>query len=1383
MTIEAKRMALLRRRLAERELADGASTIPTRTEPDRAPLSFAQRRMWLHQQVNPGDSAYNVSILLRLSGPVDRDALEAALRTVVATHEILRTTYHTDPDGFPYQWIHQELPTRLRYTDLANAAEREPRLAELASVEAAEPFELDREGPIRFHILRLADTETAVLLSLHHIIWDGLSFAALSTTLTAAYRGTADTPPTPQYADFAEWEQRNWSDEQHAAELEYWRGRLLPAPDSSALPNARTLSRAEYERAERLDLRLPGHCAPGLRALARTGRTTVFNAYLACYLLVLHRYSGAEDIRIGTMAMNREHPGLAALIGNFGNTLALRFDLSGNPEFGELLDRVRHTCESAYRHQDYPFELLAERLREPGAPALFESLALLLAGEVTGPELPGVSASWRTVFHGSSPFPLSCQGFLSEDTLDMEVTYAAGLFDRATVHGMLATFGTLIGRAAADSTVRLDELTEPSPAERAAALTAGTGAALPGHRLVPETLRAVAERYPSAIALRCGERSYDYAELLSAAGEVTARLRELEAGPESVVAIAVPRSPELVFAILGVLCSGAAYLPVDTGYPAERIRFMLTDQAPEVVLSTGAVELPEVPARRIDLDRITPVPGQRPPAATVRAASIALIGYTSGSTGRPKAVLDTHAALAAKVAAAAREWPLEPGGSRLAKSSPTFIDGSTEILETLCAGGTVVLAGDTESRDGAALARLLGEHRIRHLMAVPSLLRAIAETPGAFCGMERVVCTGEALSAALATELGERVPAGALTNSYGCSEVAGDVIAGAVPDGSVPIGVPLPGVFAVLLDDRLRPVPEGIAGELYLGGPQLARGYGGDPALTASRFVANPFHAGQRLYRTGDHARWTAGRLEFLGRDDEQVKVRGHRVELGELAAIARTAPEVEDAVAVARGTNALGLYVTPAGLDTERLRGFLERELPGYLVPATILAVPAFPLLPNGKVDRFALPAGTEPAAQPGGTARTPAERELCALAGELLGTPLGPEADFFAAGGDSISAISLAARARKAGFSFAVPDIFDRRTLAKLAAYRTVEPVPVALPAAAHRLRRSGTPLAEYTTWTWWRPGPRAGLAAVERAVRAVLTRHDALRLRVDTSRKTLWRAEITDGAGSWAHAEAGAGPVTALAGAACSRLDPGSGRMLHAVLATDGSALVLAGHALAVDHASLSVLRKEIETVLDGGALAGPGTGWPEPPAPGDPEPWLATLRPSDPVPERGNGEARGSCRVPFAVTEARAVAALLYAYRGWHGGEHAVAEHLVRHGPEDAVGPFTYRHPVAVSAQDSLAGLVSLVAQRAESAAGYEALRYASPRGARLFAELGEPRVLVTGETVPGSLRRDYPLIARFRDGRVDTGLELISEGGPGKDELAELLADWRAALER
>ncbi|MEU0990008.1 amino acid adenylation domain-containing protein [Streptomyces sp. NPDC005953] len=1424
---DTARQELLRRRLQALKLADDTSSsraIRPRDDPHRAPLSFAQRRMWLHQQVNPDSSAYNVSIQLTFEGSVDRRALESALAGVAQRQELLRTTYHTDDEGHPYQQIHTSLPPPVRWLETTGEEIDEP-----AAAEAAVPFDLARGGPIRFLLAKASDELFFLVVTVHHIIWDGLSFAALSADLTALYEqalhGSEPTlrPLPVQYADFAVWEQRNWSEAAHQETLDHWRRRFTPLPARPPLLTARPGEAGDGERAGRVDRRMPDAAAQGLRKLASEHATTVFTVYLACQLLVLHRYTGATDLTLGTTAMNRDTSGVEGLVGNFGNTLALRFDLDGDPDFGELLTRVRGTCETAYQHQGYPYDLLVERLRPPGEPdrpVLFDSLALFLSQEVSGPRLPGTKARWQTVFTGATAFPLAIQGFLTDEGLDVEATYAAALFDQRTVSDMVDLVGETITRAARQPRARVSKLIDPTESERAPLLARGAGERTDAPPALLDDFTQRTVLHPEATALICGGQQYSYRWLRDRARALTARLKALGAAPESTVALVLPRSPDLVAAVLAVLGAGAAYVPVDPAYPADRVRFMLTDSAPTAVLTTAslAADLPDGTAPLLlldDLDATGTVaatasdetwPRPSPPEAA------AWIGYTSGSTGRPKAVVNSRGALASRIQWAGHLWPLDEGEARLAKSSLTFIDGTTEILETLSAGGILLLADDTESRDGQVLTQLIASHGVRHMMAVPSLLRGIAGTPGAFDGMTRVVSTGEPLSAKLAAELSAAVPPGALTNSYGCSELAGDVVAGAVPgtaNTAVPIGRPVPNTSAYVLDDRLRLAPDGVIGELYIGGAQLARGYRGQPVLTAERFVAHPFARGERLYRTGDLARWHGTELELLGRRDDQVKIRGQRVELGELAAVARAAPGVGDAVVITRpgpgDSLQLVLYVTPRSAgqeappshDSRALRAHLERALPAALLPSAIVPLPVLPLLPNGKVNRLALPV---PAADVPATHRapsTPAERALCAVVDQVLerdGSTCGPDDDFFALGGDSITAISFVAKATRAGFPFSVPDVFEHRTVAGLldVAHSGTGSVttPVALPIAAHRLRRSGATAGEYVTSSWWRPGTAVTLPDLERALRSAASRHEALRLVLDTRRKTLWRASIRSAPGEGPLASIASGSLDEAVAVARAQVDVARGQVLHAVLAP-GPTIVLAAHALAVDDTSLDLLRLEISAFLAGEEPKGEGTHWPRPPD-ATPGPWAEPLRQATalwPQPgEPGTTRTHLWLRTRSSRSEHETVGAWLHALRRWLDTEVAVTDRLLRPAPTDAIGPHSRRHPVHATAGDTVATLADRDRALAATAGGYEPYRYTTTAGRRAFTGLPEANTLIRpgvepteGErftdTVRG-LERFYSFVACF-DGRGGVGLAADPAALSAADGL---LHDWVTSLE-
>ncbi|MFJ2511483.1 amino acid adenylation domain-containing protein [Streptomyces griseoviridis] len=1154
--LAARKRELLRRRLRSAGLADPgaqAERIPRRpADAGRLPLSFAQSRMWLLQQLDPDSPAYNVCLAVRLRGPLDPAALRTALRGLLDRHEVLRTRFPVAPDGTPEQVVDATAELEFTTADLgALAADAQDSRADaLARTASATPFDLAADHPLRTLLIRRADDDHTLVLTVHHIAWDGGTFNALSGDLSALYRaavtGTpADLEPLPvQYADFAHWQRATWTDERLADHLDHWRTVLVPPPDPLALPLDAPRTAHPTARGDRRSHTFAPEVTDRLTAFARGTGATPFMVLLAGLAALLHRVTGATDIPVGSAVMSRDLPGLEQLIGNFGNTLALRADLEGDPGFGELVERVRQLCTDGYAHQDMPFDRLVERLkprRHPGRAVWFDVMLLFLTQGLEGPRLPGVSARWETVHNDTTQFDLSLEAFLTGGGLRVEATYRSELFTADTVDRLLGHLETLLANALTDPELPLSQLSLMTGREERQVLADWNDTA---HPVPATTLTALldqqARRTPDAPALVADGTRLDHATLHARANRLARLLIARGAGPESLVGVALDRGPDLVVALLAVLKAGAAYVPLDTGYPAERLAFLIEDAAPAlVVTTTGALPAHPAPTLLLDdprtRDRLAALPAAELTDAErtlpLRPAHPAYVIHTSGSTGRPKGVVVDHAAIVNRLLWMQDTYGLGPGERVLQKTPAGFDVSVWEFFWPLITGAALVLARPGGHRDPAHLADVIREHRVTTAHFVPSMLRAFLDDPAAeqVRGvLDRVLCSGEALPTDLADRCLALLPGTALHNLYGPTEAAVDVTAWSCAEGtssaggSVPIGRPVWNTRTLVLDASLRPVPPGTPGELYLAGAQLARGYLSRPALTATRFVAAPYGpAGSRLYRTGDLVRRRpGGALEFLGRTDDQIKIRGVRVEPAETEAAAASLPGVSQAAVTVRqdepGEQRLVAYVVPlpgAALAPLQVRRDLKATLPDPLLPAAVVVLDALPLTPSGKLDRAALPAPdladlTTPTAP-----RTDAEARLCALIADLLGLPsVGVHDEFFALGGHSVLATRLVARIRdELGADVPLRAVFDTPTAAALAPLLATpaDRRPALVPAD----RPKSLPLssAQARLWFLYRlegPAPTYNLptalrltgpldrTALRAALDDVVARHEALR-----------------------------------------------------------------------------------------------------------------------------------------------------------------------------------------------------------------------------------------------------------------------------------------------
>ena len=1070
--------------------------------PERVPLSFAQQRLWFLEQLEEMPGVYNIPVAVRLRGELDLPALTAAVADVVSRHESLRTVFPV-AGGQPWQRVLPAGPVPVPVLPVAAG-----EVAGLVAAEAAAGFDLAGELPVRARLLVTGPGEHVLVLVVHHIAGDGWSMLPLARDLSAAYaaRRAGQVPgwePLPvQYADYAVWQRDLLGDEGDpgslaAVQLGFWEQALAGIPAELDLPADRPRPAAASYQGGQAAAAWPA----GLhRALAEAGRAhgaSVFMTVQALVCVLLSRLGAGTDIPVGASVAGRTDQALEDLVGFFVNTLVLRTDLSGDPSFGELIGRVRDTDLAAYAHQDLPFERLVEVLNPARSMArhpLFQVILTFQNAVLAQFSLTGLDTAVEPVPYTTAKFDMNFMLYEQAGPggepagIGLSLEYSADLYDQDSAEAMLARLTRLAGQLAADPAIPLSRAQVLDQAERDQLVEGWnqTAAAVPAV-MVPELFAAQAAVTPDATAVVAGERVLSYRELDEASGRLAGLLAGYGAGPEQVVAVLLERSAELVIALLAVLKAGAAYLPVDPEYPADRVGFMLADARPVLVLTSSqlAGDLPVspfTPVLLVDED----LPGDGPAgagAAPVRPAYPAYVLYTSGSTGRPKGVVISHGALANFLAAMQGEYQLGAGDRVVQKTVSGFDASVREFFWPLVTGAAVVVARPGGQRDLAYLAGLLAGERVSVAYFVPSMLAAFAAEPGAeqCASLRLVMCGGEALPGWLAQQAGQLWPAARLDNLYGPTEVTIEVTwwrCGPGPQ-TPPIGRPLPNVRVFVLDRWLQPVPAGVAGELYVAGVQLARGYLGRAGLTGERFVACPFGPGQRMYRTGDVVRWRAdGALEYLGRADDQVKIRGFRIEPGEIETVLAGHGSVAQAAVLVRedrpGDRRLVAYIVPAdpgaAVDAAVLREHAGRLLPDYMVPSAVVPVEVLPLTPNGKLDRRALPAPEYAGPGVGRGPQTRAEEVLCGLFAEVLGVDrVGVDDDFFELGGHSLLATQLVSRVRSVlDVDLAVRAVFEFPTVAGLAvaAGRPAVAVPPRLiPAGAVEITPAMLPLAELT------------------------------------------------------------------------------------------------------------------------------------------------------------------------------------------------------------------------------------------------------------------------------------------------------------------------------
>lgn len=1111
-------------------------TVPLepRPRPARVPLSFAQRRLWFLDRLEGPSPTYNNPLVSRLTGDLDRAALAAALGDVVARHESLRTVY-PEVDGEPVQHV---LPAEQVVPALI-AAPVHPAALDGCLREAAEyRFDLAREIPIRTWLFETGPGEHVLTILIHHIATDGWSMQPLIRDLGQAYearrRGAAPvwTPLQVQYVDYTLWQRDLLGEvtaptDTGARHLAFWTEALAGIPDELALPFDRPRPPMSSYRGDVVPFQVDPALHERLIRLARDSGTTSFMAFQAAVAVLLGKLTGGTDIPIGTPVAGRPDEALHDLIGFFVNTVVLRADLSGDPAFEQVLHRVRDGALAAFAHQDLPFEQVVEAVNPARSLArnpLFQVLMPFnsnLAGTSVG--LPGLvmtpaeapldiakvdlSFNLREQF-GPAGEPLGVDG---------ELQYSTDLFERATIEAIGARLHRVLAAVVTDPARRISGIDVLDPDERDRLLIgwSGAAAALPpprGRARTVEQFEGWAEWTPDAVAVVCDGEAVTYRELNARANRTARHLIEHGVRPEDRVAVVLPRSTDLVVALLAVWKAGAAYLPIDPGHPAERIRNLIDDAAPRFTLD-GPVEVTGYsPANVTDAERRGLVDARQP----------AYVIYTSGSTGRPKGVAVDHVNLMSLLAAIRARLPFGAASRMLATTTVGFDIAALELFLPLTSGTAVIVAADGATREPRDLLALITRHRVTSAQATPSLWRAVVAEAADELSTVDVLVGGEPLPADLGEDLTRR--ARSVTNVYGPTETtvwstSAPVTAGAAPT----IGVPLPNTRAYVLDAGLAPAPQGVAGELYLAGDGVSRGYLGRPALTAERFVACPYGpAGERMYRTGDLVRWTAeGHLTFLGRVDDQLKLRGFRIEPGEVESLLRDRPGVADAAVAVHDFGAddrrLVGYVRPepgAEVAPAELREQLARVLPDYMVPVAVLTVDTLPLSPNGKLDRSALPVPRFAPSTLSRPPRTPRERVLCELFAEVLGVSgVGAEDDFFALGGHSLLATRLTSRIRVVlGEEVPIRAIFDAPTVAALATQsHHGQRVRPPLRPAARRPEHPPLSFAQRRLWFIDRlEGPsttynvplvlrltgRLDVAALVVAVRDVVARHESLR-----------------------------------------------------------------------------------------------------------------------------------------------------------------------------------------------------------------------------------------------------------------------------------------------
>ncbi|MEU2565153.1 amino acid adenylation domain-containing protein, partial [Streptomyces longispororuber] len=1211
------------------------------------PLSFAQRRLWFIDRLEGPSATYNVPFVLHLDGALDVDALRLALRDVVTRHESLRTLFVEDGEGRPVQRIE---PADGLFGDLP-VVDVAPEGVDAAVAEAASyRFDLSHEIPVRVRLLRSGPRRHVLVLVVHHAAADGESVAPLSRDLATAYTARArsqepDWPELPvQYKDYTLWQREYLGDTDDptsvlSTQLAYWRRELAGAPQQLRLPTDRPRPSKASHEGDVVPFTIDADLAAAVAEVGGRRGLTQAMVMQSALAMLLHHLGAGEDVPIGATVAGRTDEALLDLVGFFVNTWVLRTDLSGNPTLEQVLDRVQDKALGAYENQDVPFERLVEALNPERSTAYHPFFQVMFSWQSVAHvelDLPDLAVTLEAVANKTAKFDLEFNFSADEQgRVTCVLEYATDLFDRATVEEMGARFVRILRALADDPTTRLGAVDVLSPAERGVLAGRNETAEPTPELTVAQLFERQAGLTPDAVAVTTEFQDLTYRELDERANRLAHELIRRGAGPETLVGLSLPRTADLVTALLGILKSGAAYVPIDPRYPSARLGHILSEARPQLILTdtdTESVLPADDSAPRLRLDELDLGGGAADlPATGLLPDNTAFVMYTSGSTGKPKGVAVTHRGVVNGVTRLAAVVGVEAGCRMLAGTSINFDVSVFEIVTTLSVGGTVEVV-----RDPLVVAER-GGWSGSVISSVPSVFAELLDQVGGKIQADTVVFGGEALSAALVERAREAIPGVRVVNPYGQTEsfyaTAFQAQEGWRGSAGAPIGVPLGNMRTYVLGAGLKPVAPGVVGELYVAG-EVARGYFGQAGLTAERFVADPYGpAGQRMYRTGDLARWNdQGQLEYAGRDDAQVKVRGFRIEPGEVEAALTAHPGVAKAAVVTRqhqGSTQLVGYVVAAHLwesepgamadvgdldvdltaavSSRELRRFVAGRLPEFMVPSVFVMLDKLPLDPNGKLDRRALP---EPEFT--GSAyrapRNPVEEVLAGVYADVLGLErVGIDDDFFAVGGDSIRSIQVVARARAQGVEVTPRQIFEARTVAELAeaAAGDAEAGPVLeeldgggtgfapLLPIGHWLQELGTGIDRFTMSMAVDLPTGMDEAALVATLSAVVDRHDMLRSRLVTGETPglevsgpgtvavapLVHRVATDGTWGEDWNERAAAELDA----ATDRLDAAAGVMAQFVWFDAGAEragrLLLVLHHLVVDGVSWSILLPDL------------------------------------------------------------------------------------------------------------------------------------------------------------------------------------------------------------
>ncbi|TWP54344.1 amino acid adenylation domain-containing protein [Lentzea tibetensis] len=1289
----------LRRRLAGQ--ATQSDTIPPAERTGQLPLSFSQQRLWFLNEFQPSGSDYNSALALRLSGPLDVPALTEAVQSLCVRHESLRTTFD-EVDGKPVQLVHPDGVVPVPVVELTGD------LDEVLREEYARPFDL-RRGPLfRALLVRLTPDEHVLLLTAHHIVTDGWSMGVLVDELAAVYNGSALAPLNLQYPDFATWQRERGSD----AALEHWVRQLsgiapLEIPTDRPRPAVRTTRGATHE------FTVPVEISSRLSGLARSADTTLFAGLVAVCQVLLARYAGQDDVAIGTVTSGRNRPEVTRMVGFFVNTVVLRSQVDDRLTFREFLDRVNDTVLDAFARDETPLDRLVDavqRDRDPSRNPLFDVMVLLHNASPEPPRFTGLCTEPVSLTSESATFDLSWEFQEQDGRLSGALEYNTDLFDASTAERMACHLVALLAAVTDQPDHALGDVVLPTD------VVAARGVRLDVPAMTyPQLFEDQAARTPDDTALVFRDVELTYAELNSRANRLAHHLITHGVGPEKLVALVLPRTHEMVIAFLAVLKAGGVYLPVDPTLPADRIRFLLEDADPVVVLDN--IQHDDQPDTN--------------PEVELRPDNSAYAIYTSGSTGTPKGVLVQHRNLVNLLVNHRNDFLADRGRLRVATTAVFSFDTSLEGPLLMADGHELHVIDDDTRRDADALVHYIGTHRIDFLNLTPSWLQQLIPAGLLDHRPQIILLGGEALPKNLWQELAASDTAS--YNFYGPTECTIDALSCRVTGTKTTIGTPLANLDAYILDDGLNPVPVGVPGQLHLAGDQLARGYLNRPGLTADRFTANPYGPpGSRMYATGDHARWLPdGSVDYLGRIDEQVKIRGFRIEPGEIETTLRQHQHITDAIVIARDNRLIAYTVHTAPVDC---RTWLKPLLPDYMIPSAFVALDAMPLTPNGKIDRRALP---EPELHRHSytAPRNEVEETLAQIWGDVLGVErVGIEDNFFALGGDSILSIQVVSRARQASLHLTSKDIFLHQTIADL-------PTGVAA-SVEHRAISGPAPLTPIQRWFFEDSGIPGNFTMsvcvdlpenvdedrLRRAVHAVVAHHEALRTRFRDGAQDVVPAEDADVFRA-------------------TTIDIANGPLLRAAL--HDNRLTLVAHHLVIDSVSWRILIEDVEAAYTGRALPPTSTSFrqwahllAEHDFSADLPYWQSVDAPGDLPVDRTGPNTAGSTRTLSAKLGAEDTDALLHrvpdvyrtqindvllsalgrTLRDWTGRERVLIG-VEGHGREEiidgvdltrTVGWFTSEYPLALTVPGDWATTIKSVKEQLRAVPhrglSYGALRY-------------------------------------------------------------------------